>query len=324
MPPRYVYWTILIDDAPTAFRASEREDLLPTLHQLQRKNKNVVVRWFARGRLWDSPEAERASQAAPRPAERRNQDWRPGGQHKDPRARFDKEAQRRKKREQRAARNAGPTREGHADRPREFNPRAPKAPWTPKFPGQRPRPNGPRPDRDASGGHRKPSEGRPGSAGDRRPWEKKPHGARPPGSADRKPWQNRPRGETERKPWQRKPGADVERRPWQNKPGADAARRPWENKPRADAERRPPQNKPREGERKPWQREARGSDRRDAQPWRGKPHGNPSQPWRDRPKEPKRDAAPRQEIEPKKREETPDHPPAPERIVTKPKPPERG
>ena len=30
------------------------------------------------------------------------------------------------------------------------------------------------------------------------------------------------------------------------------------------------------------------------------------------------------EFEPKKREETPDHPPVPEHIVIKPKPPERG
>ncbi len=51
---------------------------------------------------------------------------------------------------------------------------------------------------------------------------------------------------------------------------------------------------------------------------------NPRQPWRDRPNDPKRQTAPRQENEPKKRDETPDHPPAPERIVTKPKPPERG
>ena len=58
MPPRYAYWTILIDDTPTAFRAREREELLPTFHQLQRKNKNVAMQWFARGRLWESREAE--------------------------------------------------------------------------------------------------------------------------------------------------------------------------------------------------------------------------------------------------------------------------
>ena len=61
MPPRYAYWTILIDNTPTAFRAREREELLPTLQQLRRTNKDVVMKWFARGRLWESREEERDS-----------------------------------------------------------------------------------------------------------------------------------------------------------------------------------------------------------------------------------------------------------------------
>ena len=92
MPPRFAYWTILIDNGPTAFRARDREELLPTLAQLKRTNTDVVLKWFARGRLWDSQEAEREfwrTRAARRPKERRGKDWRPGGQHKDPRARFD-------------------------------------------------------------------------------------------------------------------------------------------------------------------------------------------------------------------------------------------
>jgi hypothetical protein len=91
MPPRYAYWTILIDNQPTAFRARERDELLPTYNQLARKNSVIAMKWFARGKLWDSPEAEREAQAAPRRSfEKRNRDWRPGGEHKDPRARFDK------------------------------------------------------------------------------------------------------------------------------------------------------------------------------------------------------------------------------------------
>jgi hypothetical protein len=88
----------LIDDKPTAFRAREREELQPTF-QLQRKNTNVVMRWFARGKLWASREAERDDfqrqrQGAlaprerrgdsPKAAERRGADWRPGGTHKNP------------------------------------------------------------------------------------------------------------------------------------------------------------------------------------------------------------------------------------------------
>jgi len=89
MPPRYAYWTILIDDQPTAFRAREKADLLPTFHQLQRTNPNIVFKWFARGRLWASPEEAREAQRRPRPRlEPRGREWRPGGEHKDPRARF--------------------------------------------------------------------------------------------------------------------------------------------------------------------------------------------------------------------------------------------
>src|SRR5436190_21369565 len=91
MPPRYAYWTILIDSRPTAFRAREREELVPTLNQLKRKSADVVMKWFARGRLWESPEAEIAAGQAPKPPrENRGGDWRPGGTHKDPRDRFKK------------------------------------------------------------------------------------------------------------------------------------------------------------------------------------------------------------------------------------------
>jgi hypothetical protein len=87
MPPRYAYWTILIDQKPTAFRAREREELLPTFNQLRRTSSDVVMKWFARGRVWESPEAERAAQQAPKQQERRGREWRPGGLHRDPRDR---------------------------------------------------------------------------------------------------------------------------------------------------------------------------------------------------------------------------------------------
>jgi hypothetical protein len=87
VPPRYAYWTILIDNRPTAFRAREQAELLPTLHQLKRTNPNAEMKWFARGRLWDTPEqAQWARKNLPKPTARRSRDWRPGGDHKDPRA----------------------------------------------------------------------------------------------------------------------------------------------------------------------------------------------------------------------------------------------
>jgi hypothetical protein len=86
VPPRYAYWTILIDHKPTAFRARQREELLPTLHQLQRTNADVLLKWFARGRLWDTPEQAAWASRSLQP-QKRPKSWRPGGAHADPRAR---------------------------------------------------------------------------------------------------------------------------------------------------------------------------------------------------------------------------------------------
>lgn len=190
MPPRFVYWTILIDNAPTAFRARDQNELVPTLHQLKRTNENVVLKWFARGRLWASQEEERAdfqrSKFAAR--ERRGKDWRPGGDHKDPRARFDKEKRRRDKRDQRELRNSA---EGASQRPRSDKPRKP---WGPKPP---------RRDRPWAG---KPGPRGPGlrSGPPRRdkPWSGKPSGPRKPSGQSRKPWGAKPPHRDQ--PWQAK------------------------------------------------------------------------------------------------------------------------
>lgn len=99
MPPRFAYWTIILDNAPTAFRSRTQEELLPTLKQLQRKNADASMRWFQDGKLWDSPEEVRAARLRARvrprrerayPGEKRGREWRPGGAHRDPRARFKK------------------------------------------------------------------------------------------------------------------------------------------------------------------------------------------------------------------------------------------
>src|SRR4051812_36303045 len=114
MPPRFAYWTILIDGKPTAFRAREQQELLPTLAQLKRTNQDVLLRWFARGKLWESPDAERrswrerqAGDGGPRREQdqaARGRDWRPGGQHKDPRQQFRDEKKKRNQ-ERRAERH---------------------------------------------------------------------------------------------------------------------------------------------------------------------------------------------------------------------------
>src|SRR5687768_5669940 len=138
MPPRYSYWTIIAGGLPTAFRAYERDELVPTFTRLREKHPDAEMKWFARGKLWESPDAARddtekrrggfaregtrpprggtrrepaggaargsASQDADgtrrddtrdRPRHRdmpggppRNRDWRPGGEHRDPRQKY--------------------------------------------------------------------------------------------------------------------------------------------------------------------------------------------------------------------------------------------
>ena len=137
MPPRFAYWTILIDDKPTAFRAREREELLPTFTQLKRTNQNVAMKWFAQGQLWDSPEAQRAAGRQPTFAgDKRGPDWRPGGTHKDPRDRFKK-----KNRPERAWSESDPS--ARRDRDKLGPPPEPR-PW-------RDKPGGPRGNRTTIG-----------------------------------------------------------------------------------------------------------------------------------------------------------------------------
>ena len=201
MPPRFAYWTILIDNAPTAFRARDPEELAPTLAQLKRTNQNVAMKWFARGRLWESKEQEHEDFIRGKTEERRGRDWRPGGDHKDPRARFDKEKHRRDKRERREERDER-FREARRERP------SGDRPWTPKPAGDRP--------------------SQPKPAGER-PWRPKPPGDRqwtPKPSGDR-PWKPKPAGD---RPWKSKPAGDRRDRPWRPKGGAPAKRQ-WPSRP---------------------------------------------------------------------------------------------
>ena len=82
-------WVIVDGTQPTAFHAREADDLVPTLRQLQRTQPNVRLMWFERERLWPSPEAARQElrERRERPPVGRGRDWRPGGDHRDPKAR---------------------------------------------------------------------------------------------------------------------------------------------------------------------------------------------------------------------------------------------
>jgi hypothetical protein len=54
MPPRHAYWTILVDEQPTAFRAAMQEDLQPTFKRLKEKHASTRLVWFQNGKIWNS------------------------------------------------------------------------------------------------------------------------------------------------------------------------------------------------------------------------------------------------------------------------------
>jgi hypothetical protein len=150
MPPRFAYWTILAGGLPTAFRAADREDLLPTFKRIQQKHPDAEMKWFARGRLWASPDEAREHAARGKSLERRDRSWRPGGDHRDRReehkagARARNQARRRERfeRKQRAPTgdrtSAPPTRNSSEHR---------ASPSSPRHARDRKRPATTRPDR---------------------------------------------------------------------------------------------------------------------------------------------------------------------------------
>ena len=260
MPPRFAYWTILVGGLPTAFRAAERDELLPTFKRLLEKHPDAVMQWFARGQLWASPEAAREAllrarmEDAPRD---RGRDWRPGGQHRDPRQKYidGKKARNLDRRKQRFERRqhgstGRPPVDGEAgpkDRvPSESRPAAPRthpsgpAGWKPGGPAER-KPGGPAGRKPAGPGGRTPA-----AAAERKPagpagWRPGPSGkpAGPPRAA-RAEWKPRPPGKTPGTGW--KPAATAERKPagpagWKPGPSGKpagpprAARAEWKPRP---------------------------------------------------------------------------------------------
>lgn len=89
MPPRYAYWTIIVDDQATAFRAGSLEDIMPTFNRLKEKQPSAKLMWFQSGKLWpsrvDAREAmqmrgERGRDRDPRQVRPSNQPtWKPTG-----------------------------------------------------------------------------------------------------------------------------------------------------------------------------------------------------------------------------------------------------
>lgn len=52
MPPRYAYWTIIVDGQPTAFRSGSLEDIQPTFNRLKAKNPTAELKWWQNNQLW--------------------------------------------------------------------------------------------------------------------------------------------------------------------------------------------------------------------------------------------------------------------------------
>src|SRR4029079_10683203 len=132
MPPRHVYWTIIYGNQATSFRAATHKERLPTLKQLQSRHPDAVLKYFARGRLWNSAEEARA----PYDDRRRDHRW-----DKRPRQAQPREDRPRQDRPRDDRWNKGP----QQDRPRQERP--PGDRWN-KGPGQdQPREDRPRQDR---------------------------------------------------------------------------------------------------------------------------------------------------------------------------------
>lgn len=223
MPPRYTYWTIIAGGLPTAFRTAEREELLPTFRRIKQKHPDAEMKYFARGRLWQSPdearveaEARRAAAAqrhSTRGGPSRGRDWRPGGEHQDPRQKF-RDAKRVRNQDRRQERfdrrhksSAAPH---HGEAPTGPAPRAPRTEWHGRGPrtGTPPAP-GDRPWRD-----RRPQDNRRGE----------PYGGKPNAGDDRKLAAPRPTGTygAPKARWARKPAA----RPRPSGPSSKPASRP--------------------------------------------------------------------------------------------------
>lgn len=221
---------------------------MPTLNQLKRHSGTIEMRWFAHGKLWDSPEAAAAARKNPPQAEARDRGWRPGGEHRDPRERFTRKKQGRRDRPGRppavSAKSAsrpdasgrdaaGPPRDGSRTppppgpfRPLPSDPRK-KPPSKPFSDDRRPAYRGKPGGKGFAG---KPLGGKPGG------WKPKPFGGNPDASRQR-PFSAKPDG------WKPKPlGSKSDGwkpKPFGSKPSGD---RPFTGK--ASGNRPPERRKP--------------------------------------------------------------------------------
>jgi hypothetical protein len=283
MPPRHAYWTILVDNQPTAFRAHDPEELLATLNRLKEKHPSAVMKWFERGQLFESRdqardqglgqgerrwEGKRPSDEGDKP---RDRDWRPGGEHRDPRQKY-KDAKKAKwQRFKQKVRSRWEDRRDAPPDPKTFSPphgdplRKPidddRRGWKPKGP-----PRGDRPRRDEGGGwqnrqgsgdaHQRPQNARPGP----RDWrdDNRGRGWKPKGPP-RERTEDRERSGSDPSAHKTRAGGPGPKRDWRDRPreprgeyrGKPAAGRTGNKtfRPKSSGTARGPK---RFGDRKPW------------------------------------------------------------------------
>jgi hypothetical protein len=230
MPPRYAYWTILVDDQPTAFRAGAKEDLLPTFNRLKEKHASATMMWFQNGKLWPSRlDAQEAMRA--RGEIGRRGDARQGG--------------------------------GFRDRPSSPRARRPASPRSSERPEWTPKPASPQ-SRDPSS-----PQGRKPSGSDKLEWKPKGAFAPAPKRSDRperSEWKPKSSFDRDRKPeWKPKGSFDRDQKPdWKPKRSFDRDRKP---KGTFDRDRKPEWKPKGSFDRKPeWKPRTSRSDKLEWQP----------------------------------------------------------
>jgi len=357
MPPRYSYWTILAGGLPTAFRAAEKDELLPTFHRIKEKHPDAEMKWFARGKLWASPEEAlrqahdaRRGSSSPRARDARGKDWRPGGEHRDPRQPF-KDAKKQRNQDWRTRRwelkhrdetpGTGSRRpSGFRDqKPSTFREKDDRTSGARFRDGSAPRerPHGnPLRDRQTKASRQESDRARSGHgkgprSRDERPSSDKPRSSSPPrqdrpdrGSSAKAPGRKR-----DDRPWSDRPRDEPRRRPAGGfSPTDDRNPRPRELDPRGSGRPRPPSPRPAphgdklrdEIPRRPF-KPAQGHGRTRSGPAAPKERGQ----WEERtppqpPRPPRPEREPRPDAEPGP--EPPPHPSEP--AAPPPEPPERG
>ena len=295
MPPRYAYWTIIVDDQPTAFRAGALDDIMPTFNRLKEKQPTAKLMWFQSGKLWpsriDAREAmqvrgERGRYSDPRQdggdttPSRERPKWKSKdfSNSKPPAARAEPTARPEWKPRSSSAHAPGPQRGSRAgvEAPKSSSPqRGGKPEWKPKSSGEKPewKPRGASNDRPAS---------QPTDTGDRPAWK----GRADSRTAGKPEWQ--PRGASSGRPaWKPKDSAGG-RPAW--KPNAFAGERPaWKPKSAGDRPEWKPKGAAADGsaEKRKWIPKAEykkltGTEAKRDDKWRpGGEHQDPRQKYKD-------------------------------------------